>query len=440
MGKERFENLTDEDIKKIVLNNPVPERLIKLKKYYIGNHDILNHRMNNSKVPNNRLVNNIAKYITDTATGYFIGMPVAYSSMEEDYMYEMQAIYDYNDEQDHNLELAKNISIYGSSFEMLYLDEESHIRIICINPADLIMIRDLSYKGTLGAIRIVWSEDAKGKPYRKIEFYTDTEIKYYDLKDNKIYFKGAFDHYFGAVPVVEYVNNEERLGDFEGVITLIDAYNKVQSNTANTFQYNDEAILKVVNLGSATNEDIAQMKEDGAIILNDGGDIGWALKTLDDTALENYKKRLRDDIHIFSNVPNMADENFGTNLSGVAVSYKLWGLEQITAIKERKFKKGLLLRMKLMTNILNIKGGNYKYKDIEITFRRNKPQNLLETAQIVSMLSGELSRETRLKMLPQVEDPVAEIEKLEAEKDTMRDDFSLSNDFLENLGGEHEHS
>lgn len=43
---------------------------------------------------------------------------------------------------------------------------------------------------------------------------------------------------------MEYINNEERLGDFEGVITLIDAYNRVESNTANFFQYNDEALLK----------------------------------------------------------------------------------------------------------------------------------------------------------------------------------------------------
>lgn len=65
------------------------------------------------------------------------------------------------------------------------------------------------------------------------------------------------------MPFVEYINNEERLGDFEGVITLIDAYNRVESNTANFFQYNDEALLKVLKMGAVTSQDIAEMKEKG---------------------------------------------------------------------------------------------------------------------------------------------------------------------------------
>ena len=75
----------------------------------------------------------------------------------------------------------------------------------------------------------------------------------------------------------------------------------------------------------------------------------WLLKTIDDTALENYKNRLREDIHTGANVPHMCDESFGGNLSGVAISYKLWGLEQICSIKERKFKKGLQRRIELIT-------------------------------------------------------------------------------------------
>ncbi|PFL24127.1 phage portal protein, partial [Bacillus thuringiensis] len=35
----------------------------------------------------------------------------------------------------------------------------------------------------------------------------------------------ALPHYFKAVPVIEYRNNEERQGDFEQAISLIDAYN-----------------------------------------------------------------------------------------------------------------------------------------------------------------------------------------------------------------------
>ena len=107
---------------------------------------------------------------------------------------------------------------------------------------------------------------------------------------------------------MEYINNEERQGDFEGVITLIDAYNRVESNTANFFQYNDEALLKVLKMGAVTSQDIAEMKEKGAIILEDGGDIQWLIKEVSDTALENYKKRLREDMMArYFDAPDLQD-------------------------------------------------------------------------------------------------------------------------------------
>ena len=114
-------------------------------------------------------------------------------------------------------------------------------------------------------------------------------------------------------------------------------------------------------------------------------------------------------------------------LSGVAVSYKLWGLEQICAIKERKFKRGLQRRIELITHILNIQGGQFDYRDIDIQFRRNKPQNVLEIAQIITMLSGELSRETRLQMLPTIDNVQDELQKLEDEKQQEVNSFGQYN-------------
>ena len=105
------------------------------------------------------------------------------------------------------------------------------------------------------------------------------------------------------VPFTEFINNRERIGDFEGVISEIDAYNRVQSNTANYFQYNDDAILKIMKLGDVSTDDIQDMKRKRAIILEDGGNVDWLLKHVEDTALENYKDRLREDIHLGANVP-----------------------------------------------------------------------------------------------------------------------------------------
>ena len=53
------------------------------------------------------------------------------------------------------------------------------------------------------------------------------------------------------------------------------------------------------------------------------------------------KKAIKDDIHEFSKVPCLTDENFVGNASGVAMKYKLLGFEGLGKTKERYFKRGL---------------------------------------------------------------------------------------------------
>ena len=428
MDRASIESLTVKDIREIVVKQSYQMKYQKLERYYVGDHDILHSERTDKTGGDNRIVNNMARYITDTATGYFLGQPVVYSSENEEYLQTIQDIFDYNDEQDHNTELGKQCSIKGDCFEMVYLDEDGRIRLGLVFPENLILFYETESEFTspLAAIRMVRGMDKNGNILLRVEFWTWTRVIYLQsFNGGVLEVTGWKEHYWNDVPFCEYVNNRERIGDFEGVLSEIDAYNRVQSNTANYFQYNDDAILKVTRLGDVDSKDIAQMKRERAVILEDGGDVGWILKTVDDTALENYKNRLREDIHLGANVPNMTDEAFGGNLSGVAVSYKLWGLEQICAIKERKFKRALQRRIELITHVLNLLGHNYDYRDLDMQFRRNKPQNILEQSQIIGNLSSMLSKETLLQLLPFVDNPKEELEKLEEEKQEGVESFGM---------------
>lgn len=376
-------------------------------------------------------------------TGYFIGKPVIYGSRNgnENYLQALQSVYDYNDEQDHNAELVKQGSIKGTSFEMLYLDEQANIRLAPVAPENLIMIYATGDTEPMAVIRTIYSVDKNKNRIRKVEFWDAEYVMYFkSINGGNLNLGEIEEHYWRDVPFVEYPNNAERIGDFEGIITQIDAYNKAVSNTANLFQYNDDALLKILKMGAVTAENIKEMKEAGAVILEDGGDIDWLIKQIDDKALENHKNRLRSDMHTFSSVPYMGDESFASNASGVAMGYKLWGMEQVAATKERKFKRGLQRRVELITNILNIKGNNYDYRDITMQFRRNIPQNDLEIAQIAGMLSPYLSEETVLKMLPVVENAQDEMDKKAAERERDIAEFgayeSLGNGNRPNEGGD----
>lgn len=171
------------------------------------------------------------------------------------------------------------------------------------------------------------------------------------------------------------------------------------------------------------------MRKKGAVILDDGGDVSWLLKEINDTAIENYKNRLIQDMHLFSGVPNMTDSSFGGNLSGVAISYKMWSMDQIVKVKERKFKKGIQRRIELITNIFNLFGSNYDYRDINITFKRNAPQNDLENAQIVNMLQGILSQYSLLSRINGIENPQDEIDRIKEENE----DEEVKNGVYSNL-------
>ncbi|MBF0844498.1 phage portal protein, partial [Streptococcus danieliae] len=55
--------------------------------------------------------------------------------------------------------------------------------------------------------------------------------------------------------------------------------------------------------------------------------------------------------------------------------------------------------------------------DLVYQFTRNVPRNVLEEAQIVAQLSGQVSEETKLSVLSVVDNPRREIEKMQKEEE-----------------------
>jgi SPP1 family phage portal protein len=427
----QLENSDVREVLKYLIAKYSPARERRLRDYYEGRHDILERKMADPTKPNNKLVNNLAAFITDTVTGYFMGQPVVYSSDGEEndgYVETLKDIFDFNNEQDHNAELGKGQSIAGVDYELLYLDEEARIRFTELPTENVIYVEsdDIDEK-PLMAVRIYETDNIK-QPDQKLyyyEVYTDSEIITYTAqRHNENVSLTEVDrqpHYFGEVPVIAYPNNKEQMGDFEGVIHLIDAYNKAQSDTANDFEYFTDAYLKLTGV-RLDDQAIATMKENRVIGLPDKEcDVDWLVKQINDAALENYKNRLRKDIHSLSKTPNLSDESFSGNLTGVAISYKIWGMDQVVSVKERKFKKALQRRIKLITNVLNAKGNNWDWRKIEITFSRNMPQNLVELAQMVGQLKGIVSDETLIALLPFVTDVTMEIERLAEQSEGIPD-------------------
>ncbi len=414
--------ITPSIIKKRIERHPVARYKI-LYDYYKGDHaTILNRNTGGSSKPDNRIINNFPGYIVDVNLGYFMGVPVRYTSKANntELIDILTPIFVFNDEHDENTELAKTMGIKGHAFEIIYFDEDGKLRFDVVEPKNLIMVYDSSIEPKpLYAIHF-YEEEYPNDPDETtfcVNVYTPTSIIQYSGTDlEKLEFISEVFHPFGGVPIVEYLNNDERQSDFEKVLELIDAYDKSQSDTANDFEYFSDAYLKIKGMMGTDLDTVDSMRENRVLLLSGDGDADWLIKHINDEAEENYKKRLVDDIHKFSKTANLTDEAFAGNLSGVALKYKLWGMEQNTAQKERKFKRGLQRRIELITNYLSIKGKKYDWRDIGIVFSRNIPENILDITEMTKGLKGTVSEETLLSQIPFVEDPQLELERIEKEQ------------------------
>ena len=435
--------LTSEFVLKLVRehNQEEGQRARHLKDYYKGKQDILKRAMKDSSKPNNKLVNPFANYITDMLVGYFMGNPVGYSSLDEGAMDELNMILNYNDEQDENSELAKGASIAGTAYELLYIDEDAKIRFKNVGAEEIIIINDDSLdEEMLYAIRYYpYNNPVENKKGYKIDLYSRTDVKHYKTDElfGEFNFIGEETHPFKLVPIVEYKNNEETLGDFEPVISLIDAYDKMESESLNDYEYFCDAYLALVNMMGTEPEDVMSMKENRVMLLPQDSDAKFITKETDVNSIEALKNRLVEDIHKFSKCPALTDENFAANASGVAMKYKVMGMENLTAIKERKFKKGLQRRIELIFNILDLYGNKYDWRGIDITFTRNLPTNELEIADLVNKLRGLVSDETLLSQLPFVDNAQIELDK-KAEENKFEMGGFYSDETQDLLGTENE--
>lgn len=374
--------------------------------------------MKDKSKPNNKIANAYASYITDTLVGYFIGEPISYTSNDNVLLQDLSMIFEYNDEADENAELAKNASIYGVAYEMLYLSEEDKmIRFKALNPKEIIPIFDKTVEQNLMAV-IRYYDDydvVDDKTYTLVEVIDNTMVRRYKM-DNSFLLLEEYPHYFGMVPVAIYKNNEEERGDFENVISLIDAYDKMESDTLNDFEYFVDAYLALYGF-TAEPEDVAQMKENRILLMDEGTSAEWLIKQTSDTYVENMKNRLDADIHKFAKCPNMADKEFASNASGVAIKFKLLGTENLVSIKERKFKRGLQQRLELMSMINSVLREGFDWRGIDIIFTRNVPSNDTDIANMVNTLKDIVSEETLLAQIPFVEDVQDELERLKKERE-----------------------
>jgi SPP1 family phage portal protein len=482
--------LKPEDIGK--LYNIVNAELIKREKLYLrykrksSNSGLIFNRDKNDKT-----IITFEKYIVDIASGYLGGVAPQFTVNdvkdknkqnlirklldkivgEENYKEQMEIIIDfitgYNDDGAEHYNLIKDYLLYSGCYERIYENSNNDIVYTRLDPLQTVAL--YNYNNEIIGIFRTWTEkDLNGKEVQVVELIDSektkmfqgsgnqwTEIPIYDDLGNEI----SGEHHWGDVPAIV-CEQEEGEAIFEPVVELIKSYEQLVQNTRNTFQYNDDAKLKVVGYSPINAmykevevkdengeyktiqiENPDRKAEDEAVLKakvfytpDASGDIGWVEKTINDSAIQNTLKTYIDLIMMMSFVPNITDLGFTKADNNSALQNKYFALSMQSIDLTTQLTKAYKRRWELIFNRINLKKGtNFDFRDIAITIPKNLPQNNDDVVNTWMRLRGLISDSTIIDNLPFDLDPISEQNKIqeqnEQEFETQMTQAQAFNDF-----------
>ena len=402
----------------------------------------------------------IERYITTTGTSYFAGKEpqihvnsetdqekigviqklfkkiVGAEQVDKEYQILLDYINDYNDIGEFFYALAKDYFGLGGCYWLSYETNDNEIVYAKVSALQSVALYDYSTPVQLVAgLRVFKEKDESGNEIDVAILTLANERRYYknNNKQKKEYKEDTTmrEKIKWELPPFYAVENPDNLALYEPVIDLIDSLEQVLTNERNTFQYNDEAKLKIVGyrpINPIINEDGTEnelrKKEDEAILkakifyTPEDGDIDWIIKNINDTAVQNYTKEIVDFIFMLAMVPNMNDISFTNSDSGKAIQFKFHGLEMLLIEAEKLFQKELLRMYENITYRINMeKNTKYDFRNIDITFERNLPAAKEDATDAWLKLRGLVSDKTIIEHLPYDIDAENEINAMEEQEE-----------------------
>lgn len=399
-------------------NLEVEPKLRRYKNYYDGIQAILNKKYADTTKPCSKTVINYCKNIVDSYCGY-IATPSHITYTSADDIEEIMDILRYNDYQAEDADFLLDALIYGVAAELMYIDTNSQTRFRLINPTQCFGIYDDSLTGDLMYfVRFYKANEWDNSDVYNVDVYSDYDIKHYKMSglNGTLLFTGEEPHYFSQCPANIFTLPDEK-SIFDCVISLQDAANELVSAEIDDYSAFCDAYLALIGVDADT-DDIAAMKENRVLILPEGAAANWITKNASDTQIENILKRIHESIYRVAQCPDFSSESFvGGVSSGIAIRYRLTGMETRAGKIEASMKKALQRRIEIICGIASLKIGEEIFRDISISFTRNIPEDMSAIISVVNTLKGSVSDATLLAQIPFITDVNAELEALKAQKE-----------------------
>ena len=431
--------MTSEEIEKYHDKLLAKNRWIKLyNSYAYGDNFTIEHKEQEPK-PDNRIPVPLAKSAVTDVVGY-AGRPNEIETEyihyvmggdkeieEEDYITELLESFDeYNKEGIENSELLTRALSVGASWELWYVSEEMELSNGMMTPEYKILKNQECWP--------IWSDDIKPILKGFLRFWCDDDNDYMDAyyplyseryQKKKGNNNGAGEsswsrntdgdtlYPYTITPAIPFFVNMNHEPIFKAQLSLLDAYDSTISKMKNEVdRFNAAIILLAGKMASGDKQNLLEGKRaifDDLADFAEGGNLSAAVSYLTknlEGVINFYKEFLdRDERHFRETIkiPNMQDESFAGNQSGVAIRYKLIGLEFLVSEIEVYFRQGLEKRFELYKDIINESTLDVDWDEYEqkINWKRNLPVDDKEKVEIAAMLLGlGLSLDKVIRYLP----------------------------------------
>lgn len=398
----------------------VMENLYKRYKTETDGVPIFDRYYDDTAKINRQLNNDFFSEIIDTKTGYLAGVPIVYETDPESPDFEEFQLRNRIDDLD--AETVKMASICGTAGRLLYVDTDGKHRIMNVNPWECIWVWDRSIDEVQFALRYYLVEyvGPSGQTENKVrvEWYDKDTVTFfiesvngYILDDTEPV--NPMPHLFNFVPLIEYPNNEERIGDAEKVLALIDAYDRKESDIDSELEQWRLAYMKVI--GAEITAEVAEnAKHTGAFNLPEGADLAFIEKNINVAAIDSHLNRLEANILRFSKSVNFSDQEFTSDISGESRKYKLLSLENKCIAAERKFSASNQRMFKVLASSPNF---NLDWLHVTQKFTRNLPISLEKDAQVLATLKGIIPDEILYGLASFIDDPKAVIKMMDEQRE-----------------------
>ncbi len=286
--------------------------------------------------------------------------------------------------------LGKDLAVCGIGYRIVLPKKIktglSVFDILRLNPLTSFVIKSNDiYRRTLVGVSYVVLKDST----IRVGAYTDKY--YFELESNgSNAFKivSVVPNRIGIVPIIEYKNDNERMGCFERVLPLLDALNIATSDRLNGLSQFVQAILWMNNC----EVDTEQMKELqdklGLMTKSEPGNpasVEYLTATLDQAQTQTLVDYMYEQILQIAGVPGREQSTGGNTGQAIMLSNGWQLAEQHARSVEQIFTDSEQRTIAVVLKIANLLGSGeisgLRLSDIDVKFSRNRTDSLLVKTQ-----------------------------------------------------------